>query len=961
MVDIAVTASFNSGEWSPALFARVDMAKYRSAAALLQNFFVDYRGGASTRAGTEYVIECFPGTNRLIPFQSAFGVGYILVFSSFQVRFIYQGSPILEAGLAISAATQASPCVITVVGNTYVIGDWIYISGVVGMTQLNGKFYIITNVTGSAVTLFDLYGAPIDSTAYGAYVSGGTAQRIYTLPSPYSDTDLALLKFTQIDGTHMVITHDTNPPQELTLTSAASWAFSTISFGSTATTPNLTAVHTTLPNINIYTTPATVGQAFYTYRVTSVDAHGQESLPSNLQGVGPVVDMRTYPGSNKLNWNTVTGAVAYNCYEADVSYFGYQGVDNYYGFIGTSYTNNFIDSNISPDFSEGPPNSQNPFVGTGVAYITIGTAGTYTTVPGITLTGGSPSVGAAASAILTIVGVPTITAGGAGFVVGDTVNFNYGIIMAVTAVSGGAITTWVVSSPGQITAGTTPSNPIPQFQTSGSGTGATLTATWGVGQIVVTSTGLGYATAPAVVFSAGAAVATAFLTSTGAGNPTVCTVFQQRLVLAATPGAPQTFWMSVPGFPFNFNTHNPVNEADAITGTLTSGVLNTIKSFASVPSGLLCMTDKAAWAITGGFNFSGVSSAVSPFSIVASQQSFIGANDMPIIISNYDFLYVTSDGTKVRDLTYNIYFNTFTGTDISWTASHLFYGFTLTEWAWAQEPFYQVWAVRNDGTMLTLTFLKEQEFIGWSHQVTTGLYKSVASVTEPSAVSGTVDTVYTIVERVVNGRAEKYVERFVERVFPLGLQDAWCVDSALRYTGTATLAFMGAEHLSGLTVTGLATDDLGNVTVITPFVMAYSGEFTLPAPAAPAVGYTQITLGIPYTCKLQTMPLDLGEPSVQGKAKKINNVDVRVNQTLGLQIGPDFSHLVPMKDLVQGNVGSMLIGQPIQIVSGLYTGDARTFLNPTYTIPGQYCLQQSLPYPASVLGVFPSFTIGDDK
>jgi hypothetical protein len=963
VAEIAVTASFNSGEWSPSLFARVDIAKYRSAAALLQNFFVDYRGGASTRAGSQYVIQTrnLNTPARLIPFQASFNLGYILEFGNFYIRFIFQGSPILENGFTISAATNANPLVITATGNNFVIGDWVFVSGVGGMTQINGGYYRVLNVSGAAVTLEDLFGVAIDSTFYGVYTSGGEVQRIYTLASPYAAADLALLKYTQLT-TNMILTHPSYKPQELTLISAINWAITPISFGSTATTPNLTSVTTTLPTLDIYTTPATTGQAYYTYRVTSVDAQGQESLPSNLQGVGPVVDIRTYGGTNRISWNSVAGAVAYNVYESAISYFGLQPATAYYGFIGTSYGTQFVDDNIGPDFAEGPPNSENPFTGAGIAFYTVTAAGTYTSVPSVILTGGSPSTPASAAALLTIQGTPTITAGGTGFAVGDTVNFNHGIIMSVTGVSGGVITSWAVSGEGAITSGSVPSNPIPQYQTSGAGTGATMTATWGVGQVYPVTAGIGYVSTPTVSFGSGAATATATLSATGSGNPGVCTVFQQRLVLAASLGAPQTFWMSVPGAYFNFNTHNPVNEGDAITGTLTSGVVNTIKSFASVPSGLLCLTDKAAWAITGGFNFSGVSSAVSAFSIVAAQQSFIGANDMPPIIANYDILYVESKGSKVRDLTYNIYFNTFTGSDISTTASHLFYGFTLTEWAWAEQPFYMVWAVRSDGTMLTLTYLKEQEFIGWSHQVTLGLYKSVATITEPSTVAGTVDAVYTIVERVVNGQTVQYIERQVERVFPLGLQDAWCVDAGLEYIGPSALSFQGAPHLSGLNVTGLATDNLGNTTILTPFAMPYSGAFTLPAPVEPgATGYIQVVLGIGYTCQLQTMPLDLGEPSIQGKVKKINNVDVRVNQTLGLEIGPDFSHLVPMKDLVIGNVGSMLTGQSVQIVDDLYTGDARTFLNPTYTVPGQYCIQQSLPYPATVLGVFPNYTIGDDK
>ena len=47
MGEIVAQASFNSGEWSPNLYARVDLQKYHSGAALLENFYVDYRGGAS--------------------------------------------------------------------------------------------------------------------------------------------------------------------------------------------------------------------------------------------------------------------------------------------------------------------------------------------------------------------------------------------------------------------------------------------------------------------------------------------------------------------------------------------------------------------------------------------------------------------------------------------------------------------------------------------------------------------------------------------------------------------------------------------------------------------------------------------------------------------------------------------------------------------------------------------------
>ena len=261
--------------------------------------------------------------------------------------------------------------------------------------------------------------------------------------------------------------------------------------------------------------------------------------------------------------------------------------------------------------------------------------------------------------------------------------------------------------------------------------------------------------------------------------------------------------------------------------------------------------------------------------------------------------------------------------------------------------------------MLTLTFLKEQEFIGWAHQVTNGSFKSVATVIENTSTAGEVDAIYTVVQRTINGQTLQYIERIVERTFPSGIQDAWCVDCGIEYQGVAALTFSGAQFLGGQTCTGLQTDDLGVTTVIPAFIMAANGSFNLAAPPSPATGYVKVIVGIGYTCDLQTLPLELGDPTVQGKVKKINSVDILVADTLGLSIGSSFNNLVDMQDLIQGNVSSMLTGQDNQLITGLTNGQARTILDPTYTVPGQYCIRQSDPIPATILGVVPNVTIGD--
>ena len=250
--------------------------------------------------------------------------------------------------------------------------------------------------------------------------------------------------------------------------------------------------------------------------------------------------------------------------------------------------------------------------------------------------------------------------------------------------------------------------------------------------------------------------------------------------------------------------------------------------------------------------------------------------------------------------------------------------------------------------MLSFTFIKEQDFMAWAHHDTpggSGLFKSVATIIE-NVTQGYVNGVYVAVQRTVEGQTVQYIERIAERQFPNGVVDAWTVDSAMQYIGSAQTAFQGMEHLGGLTVTGLADG-----VIIPPFTMPASGSFTL------SPGASKVTIGLAFTCDLQTLRLDLGEPTVQSKEKKINGVNVRVAETLGLTIGSDSSNLVPMKDLVRGNVGR----QSNTVVTDLVTDDTFTYIDPRWTVAGQYFIRQANPYPATVLGVMPQVAVGDTK
>jgi hypothetical protein len=127
-------------------------------------------------------------------------------------------------------------------------------------------------------------------------------------------------------------------------------------------------------------------------------------------------------------------------------------------------------------------------------------------------------------------------------------------------------------------------------------------------------------------------------------NPTVPGFYQQRLVLAGSSTGPQTFYMSKTGDYFNYNVSQVSQATDAITASLVSGQLNTIRSMVPQQSGLLMFTDRNSWLVNGGT----AGAAVAPDALSANPQSFNGVSDVPPIIANFDVLYVQAKGSIVE-------------------------------------------------------------------------------------------------------------------------------------------------------------------------------------------------------------------------------------------------------------------------------------------------------------------------
>lgn len=226
--------SFNAGELSTLLLGRQDVAKYGNGLFVCLNAVPLTQGGWTRRPGTAFLHQTkFQNREcRVLPFQYSVTQTYILEFGHQYIRFFTDHGILTQTAQNITGITNAAQAVVTYDGaDTYANGDRVLISGVVGMTQVNNREFIVANVNTGANTfeITDTDGTVVNSTNYGTWSSGGTVAEIFQVVTAFDETDLAQIRITQSSDT-LYILHPDFPPQQLVRTSALSWSLSDIVF-----------------------------------------------------------------------------------------------------------------------------------------------------------------------------------------------------------------------------------------------------------------------------------------------------------------------------------------------------------------------------------------------------------------------------------------------------------------------------------------------------------------------------------------------------------------------------------------------------------------------------------------------------------------------------------------------------------------------------------------------------------
>jgi hypothetical protein len=226
--------NFNGGEVGPLMSGRTDFEKYASSTHRMRRFIPTAQGPAKRCPGTKYVLQARYPDKRvwLQKFEFSFDQAYVIEFGDEYCRFYTDRGVVLEDPIDISNITNANPGVLTYVGADPSNGDWMYITAVAGMTEVNGRYVKVTNVNVGAKTfeLYDIDGGVVDTTNYDTYAGNGDAARVYTIASPYAVEDLFTAEGTSAlsiaqSGDILYIGCEGYEPRTLTRSGNTSWAF----------------------------------------------------------------------------------------------------------------------------------------------------------------------------------------------------------------------------------------------------------------------------------------------------------------------------------------------------------------------------------------------------------------------------------------------------------------------------------------------------------------------------------------------------------------------------------------------------------------------------------------------------------------------------------------------------------------------------------------------------------------
>ena len=410
----------------------------------------------------------------------------------------------------------------------------------------------------------------------------------------------------------------------------------------------------------------------------------------------------------------------------------------------------------------------------------------------------------------------------------------------------------------------------------------------------------------------------------GRGYPKLCTFYQDRFVVAATDSKPNFIWFSRTGDYPNFGVEKvegTITDDSAITLPVINRKMCEIRHL--VPANdLIILTSGNEWIVRGD-------KTITPTNCNLKTQTQRGAlSCKPQFIGNR-CVFVQERGGTVRDMGYSYESDNYTGQDLTLFVKTLVKGHLAVTSAYAQDPDSIIYYVRDDGQLNCLTYIPEQKVYGWSHFVTNGKYRYVESVAE-----GEQDTIYFVVDRVINNKSVKCIERSI----PLYTEDNSDVflDCYVKVANSIKTDYINAPHLVGQMVDIVIDGQQMPSRVVPP-----TGVIKLDGKA------NVITVGLPYTTKIKIPNVEqqINDGTLQGRVATVSRVVLRMYKSFGGKVGRTFDR---MDDITLPP-------------NELFTGDKPVILPKmgiNYSTDTSICIKHSDPFPFNLLSITRIVEIG---
>lgn len=851
----AALYQWTSGELSPRLNGRTDIKKHQSGARTIENGIVTPHGGVRKRPGTQFAAFQRSNTDdvRFIPFQYSTEQAYVLVFGPNYVWFVKNRGLITFDAKTITGITQANPAVVTAAAHGFSNGDVVFLAGVVGMTEVNSRHFVVAN---AATNTFELTGC--NSTGYAAYASGGTAAEIVTLATDYGADDLAEMQFAQANDV-LYITHPRYPLTRINRFSHTSWTMDQPDITSgpfrqiNPDRDNFLSIAPSWVTVTGVTraNPAVVTAAGHTF----VEDDRIVFSGFDASGGAPWNDMNgtTFTVSNvtattfEINANTSAYTASFSPSGDEKATYG----ETAYGTlpVGARMTVTSVSDVFDADMVGGLFRLNEEGGATGVSSAPVGdgtksqtTGDSYTFeghVYGVGTRGstnGSPPAGWAS-----FTRVPDHKAGtvrvqsGVYYFDADYLHPGYGVIRIVS-----------------VTSATEAVAEVARFHL------------------------------PQSVIESGTSFWEEGAWSDYRGFPRALTFFEQRLWLGGTLSEPTVIWGSRSAAWEDFEDGD--EDDDAIIYRLASGSADVIRWMKGGRI-LTCGTSMGEYAVSA----SSQQEALTPTNFRASVQTTHGTSLAFPVQVNQSVLYpqragsAANDALKLREFAYSFQSDAYGSADITIFAHHVT-GDGFDEITYALDPDSLIMVRRTDGVMAWCTYEREQEVIAWHRHFIAGEDAEVRALLVSPGSGG--DELWLSVKRTIGATEVRSIE-FIDLATneDTAKADGVYLDMAHVYEGASTATISGLNALAGESVMVLSS---GNVEG--PYTVPSNGRLTL------ARATTKAIVGKPYTFVLETQSIEAGAKAgtAQTRAQKISRMFLRLLSSLGGTYGTKASNQKPI-------------------------------------------------------------------